>query len=150
MTSSRWRYLLGFFIIMIMMCTMVHAAYTLKTINASLSARFYQRCHPSYDEFVISTLAADFTSDRTEGDAPLRYIYDVSHGFADARLWDFGDGNTSTEKTLFTRIVSGKYDVSLTLYSNYTYETPMEEYLNTSRGQMTDFAWEALTACWIT
>ena len=143
MTSARWRFVLGLFILMIVMCTMVQAAYTLKPSMLPSPPGFTRGCHPSYDEFVASTLAADFTSDRTEGDAPFRVrFYDISYGFADARLWDFGDGNTSTEKNpVYTYREPGKYDVSLTLYSNYTYETPMDEYQNTSRGQLTDFMW---------
>lgn len=143
MTQARWSYILGFFILMILISSCVQAAYTIKPSMLPSPPGFTRGCHPSYDEFVISTLAADFTSDRTEGDAPFRVrFYDVSYGFADGRVWDFGDGNTSTEKNpIYTYRQPGKYDVSLTLYTNYTYETPMDEYQNTSRGQYTDFLW---------
>lgn len=143
MKSARWSYFVGIGIVLMLLSTSVLAAYTIKPSMLPSPPGFTRGCHPSYDEFVASTLAADFTSDRTEGDAPLRIrFYDISYGFADSRLWDFGDGNTSTEKNpVYTYREPGKYDVSLTLYTNYTYETPMEEYQNTSRGQYTDFLW---------
>jgi PKD repeat protein len=145
MTKAWWRYFLGFIIIVILASTLGQAAYTIKPSMLPSPPGFTRGCHPSYDEFVISTLAADFTSDQTEGDAPLVvHFYDMSYGFADAREWDFGDGSTSTEKNpIHVYREPGKYDVSLTVYSNYTYETSMEDYLNTSRGQMTDFMWSS-------
>ena len=143
MKPIRWSYLLAFFIILVISSSSVMAAYTLKPAMLPSPGGFTYGCHPSYDEFVISTLAADFASDRTEGDAPLRVrFYDLSYGFADGWIWDFGDGNTSTEKNpVHTHRVPGTYDVSLTLFSNYTYETPKTEYLNTTKGQYTNFEW---------
>lgn len=145
MISPRWSHFLGFFIIFILLSSSAQAAYTLKPSQLPSPGGFTYGCHPSYDEFVISTIAADFTSDRTEGDAPFRVrFYDVSYGFTEARIWDFGDGNTSKEKNpVHTYREPGSYDVSLTLYTNYTYETSKSEYLNTTRGQYTDFMWQS-------
>ncbi|PWR75401.1 PKD domain-containing protein [Methanospirillum stamsii] len=146
MISARWSSVLGFFCVLILLISAVQAAYTIKPAMLPSPSGFTHGCHPSYDDFVVSTIAADFTSDRTEGDAPFRVrFYDVSYGFADNRIWDFGDGNKSTEKNpVHTYRTPGSYDVSLTLYTNYTYETSKAEYLNMSRGQYTDFMWSSI------
>lgn len=144
MISGRWRYPVLVIIVIMVLTIPVYASFTIKPANRA-SPGFTHGCHPSYDEFVISTLAADFTSDRTAGDAPFRVrFYDISYGFADNRLWDFGDGNTSTEKNpVHVYREPGSYDVSLTLYSNYTYETSMADYVNMSRGELADFMWQS-------
>lgn len=143
MKSAWWSYLIGFFLVLMFLSSSALAVYTIKPSMLPSPSGFTRGCHPSYDEFVISTLAADFTSDRTEGDAPFRVrFYDVSYGFADGRLWDFGDGNTSKEKNpVHTYREPGNYDVSLTLFTNYTYETAKADYLKTSKGQYTDLKW---------
>lgn len=143
--KSAWRITLLIVLASILVIIPFCAAFTIKPVNLPSPGGFTRGCHPSYDEFIASTIAADFTSDRTQGDAPFRVkFYDVSYGYADKRLWDFGDGNTSTERNpSHTYRDPGSYDVSLTIYSDYQYETPMTEYLNTTKGQFTDITWQS-------
>ena len=59
--------------------------------------------------------AADFTANATFGPAPLAVQFtDLSGGTPAAWSWDFGDGNTSTERNpVHTYALPGKYSVSL-------------------------------------
>ena len=67
----------------------------------------------------VTSLKAAFSSDVTFGDFPLEVRFeDLSVGLTAGWLWDFGDGQTSTEKNpshTYTR--SGSYNVSLTVTS---------------------------------
>lgn len=136
------------FLILLFICSILiiqaSVAYIIKPVDLG-SPGFNYGCHPSYDDFIVSTIAANLTSDRTQGDAPFRVkFYDTSYGDYNNRLWDFGDGNTSDEKNpVHIYKEPGKYDVSLTVFSNYTYETSMDEYLNNSRGEFTDYMWHS-------
>jgi len=58
---------------------------------------------------------AAFSCDTTFGDKPLSVqFYDQSEGVIQSRLWDFGDGGTSTEKNpVHIYEDEGLYDVSL-------------------------------------
>nr|WP_172635214.1 disaggregatase related repeat-containing protein [Methanomethylovorans hollandica] len=60
--------------------------------------------------------AANFTSNITEGYTPLSVKFtDTSTGSPTSWLWDFGDGNTSTEQNpTYTYYKSGNYTVTLT------------------------------------
>ena len=62
-------------------------------------------------------LKASFITNVTDGIRSLPVLFaDTSTGIADTRLWDFGDGNTSTDQNpehIYT--VAGIYTVSLTL-----------------------------------
>ncbi|MFA5212574.1 MAG: DUF2341 domain-containing protein, partial [Methanoregula sp.] len=58
-----------------------------------------------------------FTSSSTGGEAPLSVQFtDLSKGNITARLWDFGDSQTSTEKNpAHTYLTTGSYTVNLTV-----------------------------------
>ncbi|MDO8311892.1 MAG: PKD domain-containing protein, partial [Sideroxyarcus sp.] len=60
---------------------------------------------------------ANFTANQTTGGIPLIVQFtDTSLGIIASRLWDFGDGTTSTETNpTHTYAVVGKYTVSLTV-----------------------------------
>ncbi|NLA32194.1 MAG: PKD domain-containing protein, partial [Methanomicrobiales archaeon] len=70
---------------------------------------------------VLEPPAAAFTADPTEGNAPLTVLFnDESAGDVTAWLWDFGDGNTSTEQSpSHTYENPGDYNVSLTASNDY-------------------------------
>jgi len=140
-------FLFSIFIIILffLLFTPVSVAYTIKPVDLG-SPEFSYGCHPSYDDFLISTIVANLTSDRTQGDVPFRVkFYDTSYGDYNNRIWDFGDGNTSTERNpvhIFRQ--PGNYDVSLTVFNNYSYETSMADYQNNSRGELTDMMWQSV------
>jgi len=60
---------------------------------------------------------AEFTADPLSGKVPLEVQFsDFSTGTVDGRLWDFGDGNTSTDQhPEYTYTEPGIYTVSLTV-----------------------------------
>jgi len=67
---------------------------------------------------VITTRSADFTSDLTEGMAPLTvHFYDNTPGKPNSWLWDFGDPNDVSKSTdqnsTHTYLKSGLYTVTL-------------------------------------
>ncbi len=74
-----------------------------------------------------STIAGDqppsvsFNGYPQYGDAPLTVIFsDISGGVVDWRLWDFGDGNTSSEQTPDNVYTSaGSYTVTLIVSNSY-------------------------------
>jgi hypothetical protein len=63
------------------------------------------------------TIFSNFTADITNGKAPQTVTFtDTSTGDITDWLWDFGDGNTSTEQNpQHLYLASGSYDVSLTV-----------------------------------
>lgn len=67
-------------------------------------------------------LNADFSATPLSGDIPLLVQFnDMSQGDILSRLWDFGDGNTSTElNPAHTYVQKGLYDVTLTVQDQYT------------------------------
>jgi PKD repeat protein len=62
-------------------------------------------------------LSADFTANPVSGNAPLTVNFiDNSTGNSAFWLWNFGDGNTSTNQNpLHTYVSQGTYDVTLTV-----------------------------------
>lgn len=67
-------------------------------------------------------LNAIFNATPLSGDIPLLVQFnDMSQGDILSRLWDFGDGNTSTElNPAHTYVQKGLYDVTLTVQDQYT------------------------------
>ena len=130
------------------------SAYELKPVELGSPSGF--TCHPSWAYFTADTLAADFTADRTGGDAPFTVnLYDIAYGYPDYWLWDFGDGNTSEDQNpTYTYLVPGTYDVSLTIGKKVNYETAYltpttsggglnSDFKNTGKGQLTDLAYSS-------
>ena len=76
-------------------------------------------------EYGEMTSAADFTANTTAGVAPLAVRFsDTSTGNATARLWDFGDCETSTKQNpehIYT--APGNYTVALTINNDLSTET---------------------------
>jgi PKD repeat protein len=136
---------LSLLLLVVLLISPAVVAYTIKPVDLPSNPGFSWICHPSYDDFLASTMSANMTSDRTEGDAPFRVrFYDTSYGDYDQRLWNFGDGNTSDDRNpVHLYREPGKYDVSLTIFKNYTYETSLSEYLNNSKGEFTDMMWQS-------
>lgn len=66
-----------------------------------------------------TAMSAQFTSDFTEGMAPLTvHFTDITPGRPTTWLWDFGDGTTSVEQNpTHTYTASGLYTVALTVTS---------------------------------
>jgi len=72
---------------------------------------------------VLESPAAGFTANVTEGNAPLAVQFtDESAGNVTAWAWDFGDGNTSTERNA-THIYAnpGAYTITLNASNTYGY-----------------------------
>jgi len=74
---------------------------------------------------VLEPPVAAFTADPTEGNAPLIVQFtDESAGNVTVWLWDFGDGNTSTDQNPnHTYEGPGNYTVSLTVSNAYSGDT---------------------------
>ena len=66
---------------------------------------------------------ANFTANVTEGNAPLAVTFnDTSAGSVTTWLWNFGDGNTSTEQNpIHTYAAEGTYTVTLNASNAYGY-----------------------------
>jgi PKD repeat protein len=69
----------------------------------------------SYTLSVVAPVVANFSADPLSGDAPLDVQFtDLSTGNPTSWLWDFGDGETSTEQNpLHTYAEAGTYTVTL-------------------------------------
>jgi PKD repeat protein len=87
---------------------------------SSNSAYYSSREGASPPELVVETGAAvppvaDFAATPLAGPAPLEVAFtDLSSGVPTMRLWDFGDGTTSTEQSpVHVYAAPGLYDVSL-------------------------------------
>lgn len=74
-------------------------------------------------------LNANFKATPLSGDIPLQVQFnDMSQGDIILRLWDFGDGNTSTElNPAHTYVQKGLYDVTLTILDQYTTRSLTEQ-----------------------
>lgn len=76
---------------------------TASTINISLPGNYYlltiNSCgtDTSYFTLQIDTVNASFTADPVSGSLPLTVNFTNTSTFATTYLWNFGDGNTSTE-----------------------------------------------------
>jgi len=72
--------------------------------------------------------SAQFTAIPSEGAVPLVVQFnDLSTGIPSTFAWDFGDGETSTEKSpLHTYTREGIYDVALTVGNQYGYNTRIQ------------------------
>ncbi|HKM24458.1 MAG TPA: PKD domain-containing protein, partial [Corynebacterium sp.] len=68
--------------------------------------------------------AASFSTNTTEGNAPLDVAFtDLSTGNVTAWAWDFGDGNTSTDRNAtHTYAAPGLYSVTLNASNPYGYD----------------------------
>ncbi|HWQ65324.1 MAG TPA: PKD domain-containing protein [Methanospirillum sp.] len=120
----------------------VSAEFSIQPVDLGKPSNFYL-CHPSWGTFTLDNMASDFTADRVKGDAPFTVnFYDLSYGFPEAWLWDFGEGNTSEDQNpSYTYLEPGTYDVTLTIGKNVLYETTAEKYNITKMGQFTDLSW---------
>lgn len=74
---------------------------------------------------VYAPVTAQFTADVTSGAAPLTVQFtDLSTGGPTSWLWDFGDGNTSTDQNpQHTYSSAGTYTVTLTASHTYSNDT---------------------------
>ncbi len=74
---------------------------------------------------VIDTVATEFTAEATAGCAPLTVQFtDQSSGPVVSWLWDFGDGNTSTEQNpSHAYAAEGKYTVKLTVTNSANFSS---------------------------
>jgi len=132
----------GVVMLLILSVSMV-TAYEYKPVELGSPDGFV--CHPSWAYFTADTMAADFTAERTMGDAPFTVMFfDISYGHPDYWEWDFGDGNKSYDQhPVYTYLEPGSYDVSLTIKKEFQYETTIEDYNRTGMGQLTDMSWSS-------
>lgn len=74
----------------------------------------------SLSNFIKNVISVDFSVDKTIADSNYVFKFEnKSEGKIDSVLWEFGDGNTSTELNPSHKYQnSGKYSVSLKCYSN--------------------------------
>src|SRR5512136_2196581 len=72
---------------------------------------------------------AQFIAYPRQGTAPMTVLFlDVSQGSPSSRLWDFGDGTTSTDMfPLHTYVAPGKYTVKLTVTNSGGSDTLVRE-----------------------
>ncbi|AKB30300.1 cell surface protein [Methanosarcina siciliae T4/M] len=71
---------------------------------------------------------ADFSSDKQTGSFPLTVSFKDMSFNANKFLWDFGDGNTSTEvNPVHTYTAAGSYTVTLTVENNHGEDTKVVE-----------------------
>jgi uncharacterized protein (DUF2345 family) len=82
------------------------------TVTGGVFGENVQYCQ-NYGDFI--NLAVDFEADPTSGTAPVTvHFTDNSTGHITTLLWDFGDGNSSTEQNpIHTYTNAGKYTVKL-------------------------------------
>ena len=73
---------------------------------------------------------ADFSANTTAGPAPLAVRFtDTSTGEITAWSWDFGDGNTSSERDpVHTYTTTGNYTVALTVSNSHAEDTMRKEH----------------------
>ena len=92
--------------------------------NEHIITSLYQRAVP------VSAPAANFTANVTSGTAPLAARFtDTSTGEITAWSWDFGDGNTSSERDpVHTYITPGNYTVALTVSNGHAEDTMRKEH----------------------
>jgi serine protease AprX len=79
---------------------------------------------------------ADFAASPAFGNAPLKVSFsDMSTGVPASWLWDFGDGNTSTDQNpIHTYSTAGKYTVGLTVENAAGSNTETKsEYINVTK-----------------
>ncbi len=94
--------------------------------------RIYDRAlNPEEIELLYygDTFQASFFADETNVPAGTEIqFYNTSTGMPDMCLWDFGDGNSSTEQNpTHTYTEDGTYDVTLTIYRDDMQDTCVEE-----------------------
>ncbi|WP_292489688.1 PKD domain-containing protein [Methanoculleus sp. 10] len=89
-------------------------------VPVTIRARYSQTAAP----------VANFTANRTSGTAPLAVRFtDTSTGEITAWSWDFGDGNTSSERDpVHTYITPGNYTVALTVSNGHAEDTMRKEH----------------------
>ncbi len=85
----------------------------------------------------LSTSApvANFTLSANSGNAPLTIQFtDTSTGIVNSRIWNFGNGNTSTDQNpSHTYYQAGTYAVTLTVINNFGFNT-LSSSVNVSSG----------------
>jgi PKD repeat protein len=89
----------------------------------------------NYITVLASPPAANFTANRTEGKNPLPVAFtDLSTGFPESWVWQFGDGSTSTAKNpVHTYSDAGIFTVNLTVSNNEGTDTlNRTDYINVS------------------
>jgi len=75
---------------------------------------------------------ADFSSNVTNGNAPLSVQFTDASSNATAWNWDFGDGNNSTEQNpMHIYSTAGNYNVNLTVGNNYSSRYGIDSKLST-------------------
>ena len=88
------------------------------------------------DPVPVHPPTADFTANVTSGTAPLAVRFtDTSTGEITAWSWDFGDGNTSSERDpVHTYTTPGTYTVALTVSNSHAEDTMrMEHYIQVQK-----------------
>lgn len=87
------------------------------TLNASSSSGFDTKTRIAYIDVITSLPTSNFSANVTSGVYPLTVKFtDESTGIVESWLWDFGDGNTSTQQNPEnTYIAPGNYSVNLTV-----------------------------------
>ncbi|WP_229393640.1 PKD domain-containing protein [Methanosarcina sp. DH1] len=82
---------------------------------------------------------ANFSSDKQTGSFPLTVSFKDTSSNANKFLWDFGDGNTSTEvNPVHTYITAGNYTVTLTVKNEHGEDTKVaKDYIYTSKAPTT-------------
>ncbi|WP_424353230.1 PKD domain-containing protein [Methanosarcina mazei] len=96
------------------------------------------------DDFINVTTppVPDFITNVTEGTFPLTVQFTDNSSYAESVVWDFGDGNSSSERNpVHTFTASGLYTVSLTATGNNTSVTKIaDDFINVTIPPVPDFS----------
>ncbi|MDD3622079.1 MAG: PKD domain-containing protein [Methanofollis sp.] len=112
--------------------TYEYAAPGLYTVNLTVSDGTTEDSLEKQDYIEVTAplvvISADFSAMPTTGTTPLEVAFtDLSEGPVTSWLWDFGDGNTSTEQNpTYTYATADTYDVSLTVSDGTETETEIK------------------------
>jgi len=87
-------------------------------------------------------VGTDFEADRTYGNNPLTVRFTDKSYNATSWLWDFGDGNTSTEQNpIYTYTKDGRYTVSLTTNGDASAKQVKNDYIRVAQGPSAKFTY---------
>jgi|GEM_PF-1693738 len=100
------------------------------TVSLTISDAYSSETETKTDYIIANPpiLYSDFVGNPVSGDYPLEVTFtDISVGNADTWLWDFGDGDTSTDQNpVHTYMDEGVYTVSLTITDQYGSDTEIK------------------------
>ncbi len=111
---------------------------------------FFLLFYSSVQNNCFAQLTADFSTNRTEGCSPLTVCFtDHSTGWPNSWLWDFGNGNFSTDRNpCVIYPTPGTYTVSLTVaYGSNSNSKTVTDLISVFANPVVDFIATSTSAC---